>query len=221
MGMGMGIPPAESAWGRRERARYYRALANALGLSGTSVAGSIAILREMPLAGLLLPAHVYEVDQQIDDWLAGGEQPSLSEVLLSLFGVGFCFQAPPKIPACMAFYVRDSDAMRQSLRDLYDNMGYNDRRVFAPQCEGTGYIAQQLEFAAHCLERSESQECDLEQVSNVLRDSLIEWAPLFARALVASRAHPAAVFVGVRLELLLAHEQELGGAVGLSRATPR
>lgn len=196
-------------WNGRDRARYYRALADALSLSDGSVAEPMRVLLDMPSDDMVMPSRTMSIDRQVVEWLEAGEKPHLSEVLVSLFGVGFCSKMLPSIPACAAFYVRDADAVRQRLKEAYDRWGYHERRVFAPECEGTGYIARQLAFAAHCIELDYGDPESMESAARVLRESLYDWAPLFARALVVSRAHPAVVFVGVKLECLLDHEHAL------------
>lgn len=214
---------SNSMWGRLDRARYYRALAEALSLSECSIAEQFVVLREMPCADLMMPSSTVGVEEQVAQWIAEGEQPRLSELLQSLFGVGFCYKELPTIPACMAFYVRDADGGRERLRELYDRWGYHESRTFSPKCEGTGYISRLLAFAAHCLEHGDAEPEIFDVAARELQESLFDWAPLFARALVVSRSHPAVAFVGMKLECLLAHEHELSDPAfdPLSRASLR
>jgi hypothetical protein len=198
-------------WSGPERAHYYRALADALSLSDLSVVEPIRILLKMPCTDMIMPSRTMTVEQQVIDWIAAGEQPHLSHFLRSLFGVGFCSKQLPAIPACAAFYVRDAEEIRERLKEAYERWGYHEHQVFAPDCEGTGYIARQLAFAAHCIENGCGEWGDMESAAQLLRESLYDWAPLFARALVVSRVHPAVMFVGMKLECLLDHEHELGG----------
>ncbi len=183
-----------------------------LSLSEGSVAEQVRILLEMPCDDMIMPSETSDVDAQVAAWVAAGEQPHLNDLLHSLFGLGFCSKELPPIPACAAFYVRDSGLVRERLKEAYDRWNYHEGRVFAPDCEGTGYISRQLAFAAHCIETGCSEDGDLDAVAEVLRESLFDWAPLFARALVVARTHPSVVFVGMKLECLLEHEHQLAGA---------
>jgi hypothetical protein len=182
-----------------------------LSLSEGSVADQVNVLLGMPCDDMIMPSETADIDVQVAAWVAAGERPHLSDLLHTLFGLGFCSKELPPIPACAAFYVRDSGLVRQRLKEAYERWDYHERRVFAPECEGTGYIARQLAFVAHCIETDCSEGGDLEAVGEVLRESLFDWAPLFARALVVSRTHPSVVFVGMKLECLLVHEHQLVG----------
>ncbi len=195
-------------WSSPERAVFYRALAETLSLTDASVSPAINVLMGMPCTDMIMPSQTSEIDQQVAQWLVDGEDPHLSRLLDSLFGVGFCSKQLPAIPACAAFYVRDIDSVRRRLKVEYEKWGYEESLVFAPDCEGTGYISRQLAFAGWCIEHCQGAD-EIESAAVLLRESLFDWAPLFARALVTSRLHPSVVFVGMKLECLLAHEHQL------------
>lgn len=196
-------------WESPKRAVYYRALADAFSLTPRPFAPLFEVLQAMPCEDVFVPSGADGVEAEVAAWIARGETPALHEVLTGLFGPGFCSHELPTVPACAAFYVEDAQRIRDILLAAYAECGYVESAVFTPQCEGVGYVARQLAFAAHCVECRPAGSPEVRSAARTLRDTMFEWMPLFARALVMSRAHPAVVFLGLRLQCLLDHERQL------------
>lgn len=182
--------------------RRLRALADLFKLTEGSVASSVAILLEAPCEHVTAPSWSGDVAASVTAWIDQGEKPPMAEELGRIFGAGFCECALPTVPACAAFYVSDADTTRAQLLALYERMGYVTHGL-AGGCAGTSYISHQLEFLALLIEQSPDRPEILEEALPVMRDSLFEWAGLFARAVVSSSRHPGAVFAGLTLECVL------------------
>lgn len=182
-----------------------RALADLFKLREASVASSVTVLLASPCQPFQAPTWSGDVVGLVIAWVDQGEKPSIAEELGRLFGEGFCECALPTVPACAAFYVLDADTMRAQLSALYEQAAFVPSGL-SGGCIGTGYISHQLEFLGYLIEALPEQAGVLEAALPVMRDTLFEWAGLFARAVVSSSRHPGVIFAGLTLECVLQND---------------
>ncbi len=188
----------------RHPAGAYRALAALLSIEDHDVVGAVTALACVPCPDSLLRARDDEATRDVLGWIVRGQVPELKPELERLFGSGFCKKGLAAVPACAAFYIEDVEPTRKKLLDAYSQCGFSPSPQFNARCEGVTYISQQLAFVGHCMETGRFDSDT--GIRTLLRHSLFEWAPLFARALVGATIHPAVIFAGVKLETVLSYE---------------
>lgn len=189
------------------RGQVYRAIAEILSLKERPVAQAVDTLLTTQLDEPPTP-RLIDAASAARDWLEAGASPPVLPEIRLLFGDGFCHRCLPTVPACAAFYVFDAEKTRQELHDIYEWAGF-ECSEFITDCAGSGYVSQLLAFSGFCLQEGHERPGLLSRAAPLLQESFFDWAPIFARALVNSTTHPAALLAGLSLESALDQETAL------------